>query len=274
VITLNDGNKIPAIGFGTYPIRGNDAVIQVGSAIGIGYRLIDTAFNYDNEAGVGRAVNLSDVPREDLFVTSKLPGRFHQRPSADAAILESLWRLGLDQIDLYLIHWPNPIQNHYVEAWRALIDAREAGIVESIGVSNFTVPQLERLQKETGVLPAVNQIECHPYHPQVELVTAMHEMGIVPEAWRPLGKRTNVTSEPEIVKIAAKYGVSPSRVVLRWHIQRGLVPIPKASDPRHQAENIDVFGFELDQNEMEAITGLGNIGGPWSNSDPNEHEEM
>lgn len=274
VIELLDGNKIPDIGFGTYPLRGEQGAKQVGTALEIGYRLIDSAFNYDNEAAVGRALRKSGIPREELFVTSKLPGRYHQRPAADDAIRESLWRLGLDYMDLYLIHWPNPIQDHYVEAWGALVDAQKAGLVRSIGVSNFTTAHIQRIEQEVGVLPTVNQVELHPYFPQTELVADMDAQGIRVEAWSPLGRGSRPYEEPVIVRIAGAHGVTPAQVVLRWHLQRGIIPIPKSSSVQRQRENFEVFGFELSGDEVRAITALGREDGRWFDGDPNVHEEM
>lgn len=273
-IRLSSGFDIPAIGFGTYPLRGEDGVSAVHSAIDVGYRLIDTAFNYDNEAAVGQAIAASGIPREELFITSKLPGRFHERPHADDTVRESLWRLGLDYLDLYLIHWPNPIQGHYVEAWQALIDARDAGLVRSIGVSNFTVKHLHDLEAATGELPAVNQVELHPYFPQIELVEQLHQMGIQPESWSPLGKAARPHAESVVGKIAATHAVTPAQVVLRWQIQRGSIPIPKSADPVRQAQNLDVFGFELSEDEVSAITALGRPAGRLFDGDPDIHEEM
>lgn len=273
-LRLSSGFDIPAIGFGTYPLRGEDGVAAVRSAIETGYRLIDTAFNYDNEAAVGRAIADSGIPREELFITSKLPGRFHERPHADDAVRESLWRLGLDYLDLYLIHWPNPIQGHYVEAWQALIDARDAGLVRSIGVSNFTVKHLRDVEAATGELPAVNQVELHPYFPQVELVEQMRQMGIQPESWSPLGKAAKPHAESVVGKIASVYSVTPAQVVLRWQIQRGSIPIPKSVDPIRQAQNLDVFSFELNSDEVEEITALGRADGRLFDGNPDIHEEM
>lgn len=273
-LRLSSGFDIPAIGFGTYPLRGEDGVAAVRSAIETGYRLIDTAFNYDNEAAVGRAIADSGIPREELFITSKLPGRFHERPHADDAVRESLWRLGLDYLDLYLIHWPNPIQGHYVEAWQALIDARDAGLVRSIGVSNFTVKHLRDVEAATGELPAVNQVELHPYFPQVELVEQMRQMGIQPESWSPLGKAAKPHAESVVGKIASVYSVTPAQVVLRWQIQRGSIPIPKSVDPIRQAQNLDVFSFELSSDEVEEITALGRADGRLFDGNPDIHEEM
>ena len=188
-LTLNDGASIPAIGFGTYTLTGADGVAAVRSAIEAGYRLLDTAVNYGNEEEVGQAVRESGVPRDEVFLTSKLPGRHHGYGDAIASTKESLQRLGVDHLDLHLIHWPNPRVDKYVEAWRALVDLREQGLVRSIGVSNFTADTLDRIMDATGVTPAVNQIELHPWFPQAEMRRTNATHGILTESWSPLGKR-------------------------------------------------------------------------------------
>jgi diketogulonate reductase-like aldo/keto reductase len=271
---LNDAHSIPAIGFGTWPLRGRDAVDAVRSALEVGYRLVDTAVNYDNEAEVGEAVRTSGLPREDVFVTSKLPGRHHGYDDAIGSVEESLGRMGLDYLDLHLIHWPNPSVGQFVEAWRALIECRERGLVRSIGVSNFTPAHLERIITETGVTPAVNQVELHPYFPQVEQLRAHAAMGIRPSGWSPLGKRNAPYGEPVVVAAAERTGATPAQVVLRWHVQRGSLPIPKSATPSRQVENLDVFGFELTDDEVAAITALGRPDGRLFGGDPDRHEEM
>jgi diketogulonate reductase-like aldo/keto reductase len=271
---LNDGHTIPAIGFGTWPLRGREAVDAVNSALEVGYRLVDTAVNYDNEADVGEAVRTSGLRREDVFVTSKLPGRHHGYDDAIGSVEESLGRMGLDHLDLHLIHWPNPSVGKYVEAWRALIECRERGLVRSIGVSNFTPAHLERIIAETGVTPAVNQVELHPYFPQVEQLQAHAAMGIRTSGWSPLGKRNAPYREPVVVAAAERTGATPAQVVLRWHVQRGSLPIPKSATPSRQVENLDVFGFELTDDEVAAITALGRPDGRLFGGDPDRHEEM
>jgi 2,5-diketo-D-gluconate reductase A len=273
-LILNDGQMIPRLGFGTYPLRGEKGVTAIRTAIDAGYRLIDTAFNYDNEAAVGRAIAESGVPREDFFVTSKLPGRYHTYDAAVDAIHESVWRLGLDYIDLHLIHWPNPSEGRFAEAWQALIDARAEGAVRSVGVANFTLGHLAVVEEATGIRPAVNQIELHPYFPQEEQLAAHKELGIVTEAWSPLGERSAVREDPVIGEIARAHGVSPAQAVLRWHLQRGVLPIPKSADPVRQADNLDVFGFELTEGEVEVITALGRPDGRILGEDPDFHQEM
>jgi len=272
--TLNDGATLPAIGFGTYPLKGADGVAAVRSAIEAGYRLIDTAVNYDNEREVGEAIRTSEIPREELCVTSKLPGRDHGYDDAIASVHGSLQRLGLDYLDLHLIHWPNPSRGQYVEAWRALVDLREQGLVRSIGVSNFTADHLARVIDATGVTPAVNQIELHPYFPQQRMREVDAGLGIRTESWSPLGKRQAPFAEPAVAAAAERHGVSPGQVILRWQVQLGCVPIPKSATPARQRQNLDVFGFELADDEMAAITALGRPDGRLFGGDPDTHEEM
>ncbi|MCU1414595.1 MAG: aldo/keto reductase [Microbacteriaceae bacterium] len=273
-VALNDGTTIPTIGFGTYPLRGTAGADAIASAITVGYRSLDTAFNYDNEGAVGEGIRRAGIPREQLFVASKLPGRFHARDVAGETVQESLWRLGTDYLDLYLIHWPNPSVGKYVEAWQALVDAREAGLVRSIGVSNFTEAHLAEIIRETGVTPAVNQIELHPYFPQTELRAVNAALGILTEAWSPLGKGNAPYEELPVVQAARAHGVTPAQVILRWHVQIGSVPIPKSATPSRQAQNLDVFGFELSESEVAAITALGRPDGRLFDGDPDVHEEQ
>lgn len=272
--TLNDGRAIPAIGFGTYPLRGEEGIGAIRSAIEVGYRLIDTAVNYDNEREVGEAIRRSGVPREELFVTSKLPGRHHGYTDALASTRESLERLGLDYLDLHLIHWPNPSVGRYAEAWRALVELRAEGLVRSVGVSNFTGEHLARIVDETGVTPAVNQLELHPYFPQVDMRRVDEELGIRTESWSPLGKRRAPFGEDPVASAAAAHGVSPAQVILRWHLQLGCIPIPKSKTPERQAANLDVLGFELTPDEVDGITALARPDGRLFGGDPDTHEEM
>ncbi|MFF8974174.1 aldo/keto reductase [Streptomyces sp. NPDC014995] len=271
VHTLNDGTKLPALGLGTWPMNDVQAEEAVAAALGLGYRLIDTATNYRNETGVGRGVARAGVPREEIVVTTKLPGRHHGYDETLASFEESRRRLGLDHVDLYLIHWPLPRVDRYVDSWRAMIKLREDGLVRSIGVSNFTAEHIERLEKETGVLPSVNQIELHPFFPQDDL-RAFHEAkGIVTESWSPLGRGSALLHDPAVASVAKAHGVTPAQVVLRWHLQLGAVPIPKSSDPDRQRANLDVFGFELDPAQTRALTDRAHrrLGG-----DPQAHEEF
>ncbi|MFJ7072012.1 aldo/keto reductase [Streptomyces sp. NPDC098781] len=269
--TLNDGTTIPGIGLGTWPMDDAQAEQAVVDALETGYRLVDTATNYRNETGVGRGVARSDVPREDVVVTTKLPGRHHGYDETLASFEESRGRLGLDYVDLYLIHWPLPRVDKYVDSWRAMIKLREEGLVRSIGVSNFTPEHIERLERETGVLPSVNQIELHPLFPQDELRAFHSGKGIVTESWSPLGRGTSLLDDPVVKGIADTLKVTPGQVVLRWHTQLGALPIPKSQNPERQRENLDVFGFTLDATQMAAVADRAprRLGG-----DPETHEEF
>ncbi|WP_295656291.1 aldo/keto reductase [uncultured Nocardioides sp.] len=271
---LSDGHPLPAIGFGTYPLRGEDGTAAITSAIELGYRLLDTAVNYENEREVGEAIRRSGVPREELVVCSKIPGRHHGYDDAVRSTHASLERLGLDHLDLHLIHWPNPGRGLYAEAWRALVDLREQGLVRSIGVSNFTGDHLARIVEETGVTPVVNQVELHPYFPQEEMRAVHAGLGVLTESWSPLGKRQAPFTEPPVAAAARAHGVQPGQVILRWQVQLGAVPIPKSATPERQRENLDVFGFRLTDEEMAAITALGRPDGRLFGGDPETHEEM
>jgi diketogulonate reductase-like aldo/keto reductase len=271
---LNDGASLPVIGFGTYPMTGGAAVDAGVAALDAGYRLVDTAVNYENEADVGEALRRSGVPRDEIVVTSKLPGRHHAYADAIASTKESLQRLGLDHLDLHLIHWPNPDRDLYAQAWQALVELQAQGLVRSIGVSNFTAEHLDRIIAETGVTPAVNQIELHPACPQEQMRRANAARGIRTEAWSPLGKREAPFAEPAVARAAERHGVTPAQVILRWHLQLGTVPIPKSATPERQRENLDVFGFELDDDEVAAITALGRPDGRLFGGDPETHEEL
>jgi diketogulonate reductase-like aldo/keto reductase len=271
-VELNDGHQLPLLGLGTYSLDGDEGAAAVGAAIASGYRLLDTALNYGNEDAVGRAVRESEVPREELVVTSKLPGRHHGYDEAHRSIDETLSNLGLDHVDLYLIHWPNPSVDKFVETWKAFVDLRDSGKVRSIGVSNFTPEHLDRIIDATGVAPAVNQVELHPYFPQAALRAAHARRGIVTESWSPLAKRSELLTEVPVTAAAAAHGVTPGQVVLRWHTQLGAVPVPKSGDVDRQRENLDVFGFTLSDDEVAAISGL-ERGRLWD-GDPLTHEEM
>ncbi|MCZ4608845.1 aldo/keto reductase [Streptomyces sp. Lzd4kr] len=269
--TLNDGTTIPAIGLGTWPMDDAQAEQAVADALDLGYRLVDTATNYRNETGVGRGIAASGVPREEVVVTTKLPGRHHGYEETLASFEESRRRLDLAYVDLYLIHWPLPRVDKYVDSWRAMIKLRESGLVRSIGVSNFTPEHIERLKRETGVLPSVNQIELHPLFPQDEL-RAFHEgKGIVTESWSPLGRGTDLLDDPVVRGIAETLKVTPGQVVLRWHTQLGALPIPKSADRERQRANLDIFGFDLDATQMATVADRAHrrLGG-----DPEVHEEF
>ncbi|MGI5451790.1 aldo/keto reductase [Streptomyces sp. CA-249302] len=269
--TLNDATRLPAIGLGTWPMSDGEAEGAVSEALGLGYRLVDTATNYRNESGVGLGITRSGVPREEVVVTTKLPGRHHGYEETLASFEESRRRLGLEYVDLYLIHWPLPRVDRYVDSWRAMIKLREDGLVRSIGVSNFTVEHIERLEKETGVLPSVNQIELHPLFPQEELREFHTAKGIVTESWSPLGRGSGLLDDPVVISVAEAFGVTPGQVVLRWHTQLGAVPIPKSSDPERQRLNLDVFGFDLGPAQLRAVSDRAHrrLGG-----DPVVHEEF
>ena len=272
--TLNDGTTLPAIGFGTYPLKGDDGIAAITNALENGYRLLDTAVNYRNEREVGEAIRRSGLPRDEFQVASKIPGRHHGYDDAIASVRGSLERLGLDHLDLQLIHWPNPSVGRYAEAWRALVDLRKEGLVRSIGVSNFTEAHLERIIDDGGVVPSVNQIELHPYFPQVEMRAVNERLGIRTESWSPLGKRQAPFTEPPVAAAAERYGVTPGQVILRWQVQLGAIPIPKSATPERQRQNLDVFGFELTDDEVAAITGLGRPDGRLFGGDPDKHEEQ
>ena len=272
--TLNDDHTVPVIGFGTYPLRGDDGVEAMVHALEAGYRLLDSAVNYGNEEEVGEAVRRSGLPREDVQVTTKIPGRHHEYDQAIASVEESLQRMRFDYLDLVLIHWPNPGVGRYVEAWRALVELRKRGLVRSIGVSNFTEQHLRAVIDDTGVTPAVNQIELHPYFPQQQMLHVNADLGIRTESWSPLGKRSAPFAEPPVAEAAERYGVTAAQVILRWQLQRGSLPLPKSATPQRQRQNLDLFGFELTDTEVEAITKLARPDGRLFGGDPDTHEEM
>ncbi|MEI2785353.1 MAG: aldo/keto reductase [Candidatus Nanopelagicales bacterium] len=271
---LNDGTSLPAIGFGTYPLTGPEGAASILSALRVGYRLIDTAVNYENEVEVGQALRQSGIPRDEVLIASKIPGRDHAYADAVASVKGSLTRLGLDHTDLHLIHWPNPRVGKYVEAWQALIDLQQQGLVRSIGVSNFTQEHLERIIAQTGVTPAVNQIELHPRFPQARMRAVHERLGIVTQAWSPMGKRRAPLAEAPVVAAAQRLAVTPGQVILRWHLQIGSLPIPKAAGAERQRENLDVFGFSLTAQEVDAISGLAEDDGRLFGGDPQTHEEF
>ncbi|CEE02668.1 2,5-diketo-D-gluconic acid reductase B [Caldibacillus thermoamylovorans] len=273
-ITLNDGLTLPVIGLGTYKLKGSMGVNAITSAINIGYRLIDSAYNYENEGTVGEAVRRSSVPRQDLLITSKLPGRYQSYELAITAIQESLYRAHLDYYDLYLIHWPNPKQDKYVEAWQALIDAKKWGFIRSIGVCNFLPEHLERLEKETGVKPSINQIELHPFFNQEQQRKYHQEHHIITESWSPLGRANAVLENETIKQIANRHQKTVSQIILRWHYQLGAISIPKSASPERQLENFSIFDFSLDESEMQMINGLTRPDGRLQNQDPAIYEEF
>ncbi len=256
-ISLNDGKAIPQLGFGVWQVADAEAPAVIGEAVAAGYRAIDTAAIYENEAGVGTAIQAAlksgAVKRDDLFITTKLWNNRHS--TAVAAFGESLERLRIDQVDLYLIHWPVPKEGRFVEAWKALIRLREQGRARSIGVSNFNADHLQRLIDETGVVPAVNQIELHPRFQQKALRDFHAKHGIATESWSPLGQG-KLLQDPAIAAIARKHGRTPAQIVIRWHLDQGLIAIPKSVTPARIRENIAVFDFRLDDADHAAIAKL------------------
>ena len=256
-ITLNDGNTIPQLGFGVFQIGPGDTAKAVGEALEIGYRHIDTAEMYGNEREVGEAVRASGLDRGDVFVTSKLNNSFHDPADAREAFDTTLSELGFDYVDLFLIHWPLPTlyDGDYVSTWKTLEEFKGEGRARSIGVSNFQVEHLERLAAETGTVPAVNQIEVHPYLTNETVRGYGREHGIATEAWSPIAQG-GVLEDPTISEIAEKAGKTPAQVVLRWHIERGDIIFPKSVTPSRIKENIELFDFELDPADVEAISAL------------------
>lgn len=261
-IALDQSLAIPQLGFGVWQLDNSNVVPLVKFALNAGYRSIDTAALYGNEEGVGRAIAESDVPRTEIFVTSKLANESHGFDEARRAFDVTAKKLGLDVLDLYLIHWPMPKLDLYVQTWKALEALRSEGRVKAIGVSNFQIPHLRRLLDETGTVPAVNQIELHPTFQQKDLVAFHQEHGIATEAWSPLAK--GAIAEPPIIAIAEKHRKSPAQTILRWHMQKGNIAIPKSATPARIVENISIFDFELDSCDMAAIGALdcGNRLGP------------
>lgn len=273
-LTLNDGVPIPAVGFGTCKLTGSTGAGAIASAIENGYRLLDSAFAYENEGAVGAALRLTSVHRETVRVTSKLPGRHYAFDDALACIEESLYRTRLDYIDLYLLHWPNPAQGLYGEAWSALVEARKRGWVKSIGVCNFLPEHVQTLIEQSGVTPCVNQIELHPYFPQSTQLAWNQAHGIVTQAWSPIGRGNQLQNDPLLQRIAERHGHSVVQVILRWHVQLGSVPLPKAASAQRQRDNLALFDFQLSAEEMTQITGLGKPDGRLLGQDPAHYEEL
>jgi len=271
-LPLNDNHAIPVIGYGTGHLTDDNAPDLLPFALECGYRLLDTAARYDNEVGVGRGVRESSVDRSEIMVTTKLRGSQHGSDTARQALEESLSRLGLDYVDLYLIHWPLPRIDKYVESWETMIALRDEGLIRSIGVSNFNPDHIERLERETGVLPVVNQIERHLEWPQTQKCEYHAERGIVTQAWSPLRLAGTVLDSPTVTSIAGQHGVNPGQVALRWHIQSGVVPIPHSTNRERIAANFDVFSFELSDDEMASLATLDS--GDRLGGDPLTHEEI
>ena len=256
-LQLLDGNRIPQVGYGVFKVPADDTRRAVLEAFELGYRHIDTAAIYGNEEGVGAAIAESGIPRDELFITTKLWNDRHDGDEPRAALGESLDKLGLDAVDLYLVHWPTPARDNYVHAWERLIDLCEQGLTRSIGVSNFLVPHLERIIAETGVAPVVNQIELHPAYQQREVVEWALARGIRIEAWGPLGQgKYDLFSVPAVADAAAAHGKTPAQVVLRWHLDKGNIVFPKSVRRDRLAENIDIVDFALTDDEIAAIDAI------------------
>jgi 2,5-diketo-D-gluconate reductase A len=252
-VPLNDGHAIPQLGAGTWPLSDDEVPRVVRAALDIGFRHFDTAAAYGNERGVGEGIRTSPVPREDIFLTTKIGNGEHGRRRAADALDASLRRLGQDYVDLVLIHWPMPGLDLYAETWEALIEAKQAGKARSIGVSNFRPEHLDRIIRSSGVTPAVNQIEVNPIVQHRDLRQDSTERGIVVESWSPLAPSTSLLSDPRLAAVAARYGKSPAQVVLRWHIEHGLVVIPKSASPGRLRENVEVFDFTLTAEDLELL---------------------
>jgi len=255
-VTLNSGHDMPLIGLGTWPLQGSACTQAVLSAFEVGYRLIDTAAHYGNEAAVGSAISASALPREDMFVTSKLQGRFQGREFTRTGVEQSLQRLGVDYLDLFLIHWPMPNLGRYLDTYAELVKISQEGLIRSAGVSNFKAPQLDAIVDATGVLPAVNQLQVSPSHSRTDLVSVVQASGSVVQAWSPLERNSGILENSVIAESAERHEVTPAQVVLRWLIQRGVAPVPQSSNPSRQRSNADVFGFSLMSEEVAAIAGL------------------
>jgi 2,5-diketo-D-gluconate reductase A len=248
------GLSIPQIGFGVWEVPDETVDEAFGHALDVGYRHVDTARLYRNEEGVGRVLAATDVPRDDIFVTTKVWNNDHA--NVRAAFDASMGRLGLDVLDLYLIHWPAPQQDQYVQAWKALLELQGDGRVRSVGVCNFQVPHLQRLLDETGVLPSVNQVELSPYLQQEELRSFHAEHGIVTEAWSPLAAKAGLLEDPVILDIASKHGATPAQVALRWHLEIGNVVLTRSVQPARIEANLAILGLRLDADDLSATAGL------------------
>jgi len=271
---LNDGHSIPRIGFGVWRLDDKKAPDVVAAAIGAGYRHIDTAQGYDNEAGVGKGIRSAGVSREDLFVTSKLRTSHQGYDKALESLDASLERLQLDYLDLFLIHWPAPAHDLYAETWDAFVDARARGLVRSIGVSNFTPEHLDKIIAETGVIPVVNQIETNPGYQQKAQRAWNAAHGIVTESYSPLGgDGAALLKNPTVTAIAERLGRTPAQIVIRWHLENDLVVLPKTEDPERAAENLDVWSFELDDDALADLAALDDPNGK-SLPQPNENNDL
>lgn len=257
VLPLRSGAVIPQIGLGTWPLDDDEAARAVDTAVGLGYRHFDTAENYRNEKGVGVGLRRSGLDRGQAFITTKFNKEWHSFDGVRRAVEASTQRLGTEYVDLLLIHWPNPDLDRYVEAFRGMRAVQDDGLVRAVGVSNFKPAHLKKLA-DAGLVPEVNQIQLDPYRPRRDVREANAGLGILTEAWSPLGKGTRLLAEPLLLTLAAKYGKTPAQVVLRWDIQSGIVAIPKSANPQRMAENLDIFDFELDARDLSSLDGLEN----------------
>ncbi|MEE2569980.1 aldo/keto reductase [Pseudarthrobacter sp. J64] len=271
LITLNDGHRIPQLGLGTWPLDDEQAAAAVVQAVEAGYRHIDTAVKYGNEKGVGAGVRSSGVERSELFITTKLDGTYQGQDRAVEGLEGSLRRLGLDYVDLLLIHWPLPARDEFISTWKTFERLQAEGKVRSIGVSNFKPAHLERLIAETDVMPAVNQIQLSPAITRAEERAYNAAHGIVTESWSPLGAGTDLLSAPILAVLAEKYSKTPAQIVLRWHVQNGLVAIPKTASSRRMRENLDVFDFQLDRLDLAELAVLDDGPGAGVDSDVRGH---
>lgn len=260
------------IGFGTYALRGSAGAAAVASAIEAGYRVIDTAVNYRNEREVSEGVRASGIDRDELWIQTKVAGR--DQTGARTSIETTLQVMDLDHLDSVLIHWPNPSRDKYVTAWEQMVQAREDGLVREVGVSNFHAHHLDRIVEATGVTPFANQIELHPYFPQEQMRAVHAERGIQTQAWSPILRAGDLLAEPTIVAAAQAHDVTPSQVVLAWHVALGAMPLPKSGDAQRQRENLAAADVTLTDDEIAAITALGRPDGRWFDGDPDHHEEL
>ncbi|WP_166627215.1 aldo/keto reductase [Jeotgalicoccus sp. S0W5] len=273
---LNDKTVWPYVGLGTIDLVGDKGTFEILNALNSGFRLLDTSTNYNNEGIVGEAVRRSRLHREEILVSSKLPGSHHDYDKAFIFLQESLRRAGLEYFDKYLIHWPNPDDGKYVEAWKALVDAQKQGLIRTIGVSNFEPDHLDDIINATGVTPATNQVERHPYFNNKRMVEENKKRGVLTEAWSPFGRGylNDVLENETIKEIAAKYDKTPAQIIINWNYQAGVMAIPKSADPEHQKENIEATDFDLSQEDIEKIDALDKgEDGRVEGQDPYEYHE-
>lgn len=253
-LTLTSGGAMPQLALGTWPMVGEECERAVASALEVGYRHVDTAENYENEEPIGKALRGSGIPRQELFVTTKFNRQWHG--DAAGGLGGNLERLGLDYVDLALIHWPNPDQDLYVQAWEGLIELQKQGRARAIGTSNFTPAHIDRLIAETGIVPEVNQLEMHPYYDRASERAYHAEKGIVTEAWSPLGRDNGLREEPLVLELAERYAKSAGQIILRWHIELGAAAAPKSGNPGRQAENLAIVDFALSPEEVDQLSAL------------------